>query len=210
MNKQRAYIFAAFVMVLLMIAGIAAWATGLFGGGESEPEQSEPVVSESLTPDATPTPEPTATPTPTPEPTPTAAPTPEPTPAGKVIASGAFDSATGAGVNTHTVWTATEKDSSTVLLSVKVYARSYSVGIGSRAYTITVNGAAYSGSTRAVEVDSPNSTVDTLLFTFSCELPLSAGQSASVPVAVDWSYKGTYSGQDIDVIHSESTISLSR
>ena len=212
MNKQAAYVFAAFVLVLLIIAGVAAWALGFFDGGEDRPEATEPPV-ESLEP-AYPTAAPTETPRPTetPEPTPTPTPTPEPSsePAGKVIASGAFDSATGCGLNTRTQWTASEKDGGTVLLTFKVYARSYSVSIGQRAYTITVSGSSASGTTDAVEVDSPNAIVDTLLFTYTAEIDLPAGQSADVPVSVDWKYNGQYSGQELDVIHSESVISLSR
>ena len=211
MNKQTAYVFAAFVLVLLIIAGVAAWAMGFFDGGEDRPEATEPPV-ESLDP-ALPSARPTETPLPTatPSPTPTAAPTPEPSsePAGKVIASGAFDSNTGCGINTRTQWTASEKDGGTVLLTFKVCARSYSVGIGQRAYTITVNGASASGTTRAVDVDSPNAIVETLLFTYTAEISLPAGQSADVPVSVDWKYKGQYSGQELEVIHSESVISLS-
>ena len=210
MNKQAAYVFAAFVLVLLIIAGVTAWALGFFDGGEDRPEATEPTV-ESLEP-VYPTAAPTETPRPTETPEPTPTPTPEPSsePVGKVIAYGAFDSATGCGLNTRTQWTASEKDGGTVLLTFKVYARSYSVGIGQRAYTITVNGASASGTTRAVEVDSPNAIVDTLLFTYTAEIALPAGQSADVPVSVDWKYNGQYSGQDLDVIHSESVISLSR
>lgn len=210
MNKQVAYVFAAFVLVLLIIAGVAAWALGFFDGGEDRPEATEPPV-ESLEP-VYPTAAPTETPRPTETPEPTPTPTPEPSsePVGKVIAYGAFDSATGCGLNTRTQWTASEKDGGTVLLTFKVYARSYSVGIGQRAYTITVNGASASGTTRAVEVDSPNAIVDTLLFTYTAEIDLPAGQSADVPVSVDWKYNGQYSGQELDVIHSESVISLSR
>lgn len=210
MNKQVAYVFAAFVLVLLIIAGVTAWALGFFDGGEDRPEATEPPV-ESLEP-VYPTAAPTETPRPTETPEPTPTPTPEPSsePVGKVIAYGAFDSATGCGLNTRTQWTASEKDGGTVLLTFKVYARSYSVGIGQRAYTITVNGASASGTTRAVEVDSPNAIVDTLLFTYTAEIALPAGQSADVPVSVDWKYSGQYSGQDLDVIHSESVISLSR
>ena len=212
MNKQTAYVFAAFVLVLLIIAGVATWAMGFFDSGEDRLEATEPPV-ESLDP-ALPSARPTETPLPTatPSPTPTVTPTPEPSsePAGKVIASGAFDSNTGCGINTRTRWTASEKDGGTVLLTFKVCARSYSVGIGQRAYTITVNGASASGTTRAVDVDSPNAIVETLLFTYTAEISLPAGQSASVPVSVDWKYQGQYSGQDLDVIHSESVISLSR
>ncbi len=215
MKKQTAYIFAAFVLVLLIIAGITAWALGFFDSGERPPEATEPVTESEMPveqPTAAPTatPRPTATPTPAPTATPTPAPEPSSAPSGKVIASGAFDSATGCGINTRTQWTAAENGDSSVLLTLKVYVRSYSVSIGARGYTVTVNGVSASGMTRAVEVDSANSVVETLLFTYSTEIDLAAGESAQLPVSVDWKYDGQYSSQPLDVIHSDSTLSLSR
>ena len=207
MKKQTAYIFAAFVLVLLIIAGITAWALGFFDSGERPPQATEPVTESEM-----PVEQPTAAPTATPRPTATPTPAPEPSsaPSGKVIASGAFDSATGCGINTRTQWTATENGDSSVLLTLKVYVRSYSVSIGARGYTVTVNGVSASGMTRAVEVDSANSVVETLLFTYSTEIDLAAGESAQLPVSVDWKYDGQYSSQPLDVIHSDSTLSLSR
>ena len=78
MNKQTAYVFAAFVLVLLILAGFAAGAMGFFYGGEDMPESTEP-PAESLEP-ALPTARPTEPPVAaaTPEPTPTPTPTPEP------------------------------------------------------------------------------------------------------------------------------------
>lgn len=215
MKKQTAYIFAAFVLVLLIIAGITAWALGFFDSGERPPEATEPVTESEMPveqPTAAPTatPRPAATPTPAPTATPTPAPEPSSAPSGKVIASGAFDSATGCGINTRTQWTAAENGDSSVLLTLKVYVRSYSVSIGARGYTVTVNGVSASGMTRAVEVDSANSVVETLLFTYSTEIDLAAGESAQLPVSVDWKYDGQYSSQPLDVIHSDSTLSLSR
>ena len=142
MKKQTAYIFAAFVLVLLIIAGITAWALGFFDSGERPPEATEPVTESEMPveqPTAAPTatPRPTATPTPAPTATPTPAPEPSSAPSGKVIASGAFDSATGCGINTRTQWTAAENGGSSVLLTLKVYVRSYSVSIGARGYTVT-------------------------------------------------------------------------
>lgn len=213
MKKQTAYIFAAFVLVLLIIAGITAWALGFFDSAEKAPEPTEP-ATESEMPFDLPTAAPTATPQPiaTPAPTATPTPTPEPSsaPSGKMIASGAFDSATGTGINTRTQWTATESGDSSVLLTLKVYVRSYSVSIGARGYTVTIDGVSASGMTRAVEVDSANSVVETLLFTYSTEIDLSAGQSTQIPVSVDWKYDGQYSGQTLDVIHSETSLSISR
>lgn len=208
MKKQTAYVFVAFVLVLLIIAGIAAWAMGFFDSGEDRPEPTETPAPMTAAPTAGPTPTPVPSPTATPTPEPTASPEPSAEPAGAVIASGAFDSATGCGINTRTQWTATEKDGGTALLTLKVYARCYTVDIGPRAYTVTVGSASASGTTKSVSVDSPNALVDTLLFSYSTEVSLSEGESVELPVSVDWQYKGEYSGQTLDVIHSESVLRI--
>ena len=132
--------------------------------------------------------------------------TPEPTPeqpSGTVIGSGAFDSATGVGLNTHTVWTAAEQADGSVKLTISVYARSYTMQIGQRAIGISVNGAAASGMTRSLSVESSNAQTDTLIFSYTTTV-----EKGSVTISVDWNYKGQYSGQDLDVISSSTTASL--
>lgn len=206
MKKQTAYIFAAIVVVLIMIALVCMWITGSIGGGDKPAPSPTPTPAPaySAPPAVTPTPTPALTPTPAPTPTPT--PTPAPTaeqPSGTKLASGAFDSSTGVGINTHTVWTASRLSDGSTELTVSVYARSYSLGIGPRAITVSVNGSAMSGMTRAFDVDSPNSTTDTLIY--SCKCAVSPG---TLTLGVDWSYKGQYSGQDIDVISSSTTANI--
>ena len=109
MKKQTAYIFAAFIVVLLILAIVIMWLTGGIGGGD-EPEASPTPEVTTEAPRQTLFVIPTETPVPTDaQPTPDVTETPEPTPeqpAGTVIGSGAFDSETGVGLNTHTVWTA--------------------------------------------------------------------------------------------------------
>lgn len=207
MKKQTAYIFAAIVVVLIMIALVCMWITGGLGGGNTDPEPTPTQASQpeqSVPPTLTPTPTPSAAPTPVPTPTPTAAPAPTPEqPSGTVISSGTFDSSTGVGINTHTVWTASRLSDGSIELTVSVYARSYSLGIGPRAITVTVNGSAMSGMTRSFDVDSPDTTTDTLIY--SCKAAVSPG---SIDLGVDWSYKGQYSGQDIDMISSKTTANI--
>ena len=205
MKKQTAYIFIAIVLVLMMIAGVILWLTGDIGGGGDRPEPSAAPTAENepiVVPDKTPAPVPTAAPTATLEPTPTPEPTPE-QPSGEVVGSGAFDSNTGVGLNTRTVWTVTRASSGGYELSLSVYARSYSMGIGQRSITVTVNGSASTAMTRAFEVDSPNAQTETLIYT--CTVPVDAG---SVSVGVDWNYKGQYSGQDLDAISSQTTLQV--
>ena len=208
MKKQTAYIFAAFIVVLLILAIVIMWLTG--GIGSDTPEASATPGTASDTPRQTQFVIPTETPAPTATPavqTPaaTTTPTPEPTPeqpSGTVIGSGSFDSSTGVGINTHTVWTAAEQSDGSVKLSLSVYIRSYTVQIGQRAIGISVGGSSSSGITRAVSVDSPNAQTDTLIYTYTTTVE----RGSSIPVSIDWNYKGQYSGKDIDVISSESSI----
>lgn len=207
MKKQTVYIFAAFIVVLLILAIVIMWLTGGIGGGSDEPEASlTPEVTTNV-PRETLLVIPTETPAPT-EASPTldVTATPEPTPeqpSGTVIGSGAFDSATGVSLNTHTVWTAAEQADGSVKLTISVYARSYTMQIGQRAIGISVNGAAASGMTRSLSVESSNAQTDTLIFSYTTTV-----EKGSVTISVDWNYKGQYSGQDLDVISSSTTASL--
>lgn len=206
MKKQTAYIFAAFIVVLIILAIVIMWLTGGIGGDKPEAtptpevETSAPRQTQFVIPTATLQPT-EAVPTETPTMTATPTPTPE-APSGTVIGSGAFDSATGVGLNTHTAWTAAEQADGSVKLTLSVYARSYTMEIGRRSIAISVNGATSGGLTSAFSVDSPNSQTDTLIYTYSTTV----AKGSSVSVSVDWNYKGQYSGQDLDVISSSSTI----
>ncbi len=212
MKKQTAYIFAAFIVVLLILAIVIMWLTG--GIGSDTPEASAVPGTASESPRQTQfvipteTPEPTATPAvQTPEvsaaPSPTPVPTPE-QPSGTVIGSGSFDSSTGVGINTHTVWTAAEQSDGSVKLTLAVYARSYTVQVGQRAIGISVGGSSASGITRAISVDAPNAQTDTLIYTYTAAVE----RGSSLSVSIDWNYKGQYSGKDIDVISSSASLSF--
>lgn len=201
MKKQTVYIFAAFILVLLILAAVIMWLTGGIGG--DTPAESPSPETQTDAPRQTQFVIPTPTPAPTPTPTPTAEPTPTPTPEqpdGTVVGSGAFDSATGVGMNTHTVWTAVRQSDGSVKLIVSVYVRSYTMEIGQRPVSVSINGSVYSGVTRAFSVDSPNSMTDTLVYT--CTGTAVSGST----VSVDWRYKGQYSGQELDVISSSGTV----
>lgn len=207
MKKQTAYIFAAFIVVLLILAIVIMWLTGGIGGGD-KPEASPTPEVTTNTPRQTLFVIPTETPVPTgAQPEPDVTETPEPTPeqpAGTVISSGAFDSETGVGLNTHTVWTAAEQSDGSVKLTLSVYARSYTMEIGRRAIGISVNGAEASGMTRSFSVNSPNAQTDTLIYSYATTV-----EKGSVTISVDWNYKGQYSGQELDVISSSTIIPIS-
>ena len=200
MKKQTAYIFAAFIVVLIILAIVIMWLTGGIGGDKPEAtptpevETSAPRQTQFVIPTATPQPT-EAVPTETPTMTATPTPTPE-APSGTVIGS------TGVGLNTHTAWTAAEQADGSVKLTLSVYVRSYTLEIGQRSIAISVNGATSGGMTRSFSVDSPNSQTDTLIYTYSTTVQ----KGSAVSVSVDWNYKGQYSGRDLDVISSSSTV----
>ena len=193
MKKQTAYIFAAFIVVLIILAIVIMWLTGGIGGDKPEAtptpevETSAPRQTQFVIPTATPQPT-EAVPTETPTMTATPTPTPE-APSGTVI-------------GTHTAWTAAEQADGSVKLTLSVYVRSYTLEIGQRSIAISVNGATSGGMTRSFSVDSPNSQTDTLIYTYSTTVQ----KGSAVSVSVDWNYKGQYSGRDLDVISSSSTI----
>ena len=97
MKKQTAYIFAAFIVVLIILAIVIMWLTGGIGGDKPEAtptpevETSAPRQTQFVIPTATPQPtEAVPTETPTVTATPAPAPTPEAT-SGTVIGSGSFE-----------------------------------------------------------------------------------------------------------------------
>ena len=202
MKKQTVYIFAAFIVVLLILAIVIMWLTGGIGGGSDEPEASPTPEVTTNVPRETLLVIPTETPAPT-EASPTldVTATPEPTPeqpSGTVIGSGPGVSAPAADYFEIKV----QADGS-VKLTISVYARSYTMQIGQRAIGISVNGAAASGMTRSLSVESSNAQTDTLIFSYTTTV-----EKGCVTISVDWNYKGQYSGQDLDVISSSTTASL--
>ena len=83
-----------------------------------------------------------------------------------------------------------------------MYARSYTMEIGRRSIAISVNGSTSGGMTRSFSVDFFNYKSYTVIYTYSTTVQ----KGSAVSVSVDWNYKGQYSGQDLDVISSSSTI----
>jgi len=211
MEKQKTSIFIALVLVLLIIAAVVAWITH---DSSDEPEDSpsplptatSEVVVTTEEPTATPTPAPTATPTPTPTPTP--APT-APSGDGRVNQSGSFSSSTGTNLNILVNWKAVSLNDSTLALTVEVYVQSYSLDIGQRSgNSIYINSKGYSFVSSPVCHTNDNSLTRTLITSMTVEVPASAGSTVSIPVSVDWNYRGVYSGQEIEHITAETTLSI--
>lgn len=200
MNKQKGHIFVALILVLLMAAGITAWLTA----PKPSDEAAEPSASPTAAPDVSPSDEPSPSVSPSAEPTPT----PTPAPSQDRLMSGSFDSDTGTSLNTHTEWAVTRSQSGALVMEVRIYVRSYTLGIGPRSGVVTINGTAYSFRSEALSIESNDSPTETLIHSASQELYLNPGELLTVPISVTWNYNGVYSGNDIKSITSETSVTV--
>ena len=200
MNKQKGHIFVALILVLLMAAGITAWLTA----PKPSDEAAEPSASPTAAPDVSPSDEPSPSVSPSAEPTPT----PTPAPSQDRLMSGSFDSDTGTSLNTHTEWAVTRSQSGALVMEVRIYVRSYTLGIGPRSGVVTINGTAYSFRSEALSIESNDSPTETLISSASQELYLNPGELLTVPISVTWNYNGVYSGNDIKSITSETSVTV--
>ncbi len=200
MNKQKGHIFVALILVLLMAAGITAWLTA----PKPSDEAAEPSASPTAAPDVSPSAEPSPSAAPSAEPTPT----PTPDPSQDRLMSGSFDSDTGSSLNTHTEWAVTRSQSGALVMEVRVYVRSYTLGIGPRSGAVTINGTAYSFRSETLSIESNDSPTETLIYSASQELYLDPGELLTVPISVTWNYNGVYSGNDIKSITSETSVTV--
>ncbi len=200
MNKQKGHIFVALILVLLMAAGITAWLTA----PKPSNEAAEPSASPTAAPDVSPSDEPSPSVSPSAEPTPT----PTPDPSQDRLMSGSFDSDTGSSLNTHTEWAVTRSQSGALVMEVRIYVRSYTLGIGPRSGVVTINGTAYSFRSEALSIESNDSPTETLIYSASQELYLNPGELLTVPISVTWNYNGVYSGNDIKSITSETSVTV--
>lgn len=200
MNKQKGHIFVALILVLLMAAGITAWLTA----PKPSDEAAEPSAPPTAAPDVSPSDEPSPSVSPSAEPTPT----PTPAPSQDRLMSGSFDSDTGTSLNTHTEWAVTRSQSGALVMEVRIYVRSYTLGIGPRSGVVTINGTAYSFRSEALSIESNDSPTETLIYSASQELYLNPGELLTVPISVTWNYNGVYSGNDIKSITSETSVTV--
>ena len=157
-------------------------------------------------------PTPVPTPPPTPIPTPTPAPTPTPVPVGQVIGSGSFRSETGVPLNVRADWTAGIMDANTVGVKVDVYLESYSLQIiaANNAVNVSVGDSYQSANTPDVNIDDNSAIHDTLIATTMHTIPLSGGEARSVPMQVQYLFRGTYFQKEIDTIECGGAIQLAR
>ena len=172
---------------------------------------------ETAAPTATPipvqTPAPTPAPTavPTPEPTPVPVPTPTPAPVGQVLDSGSVRSQTGLPIDIRADWVATVLDSDRVQVQVTVVLESYALQIAESYQSVNVSVGDQYASCNSPAVDYDGSAkLETVLGTTTHTLYLAQGTSDSFPLAVEYHFGGTYSGEELPVIECGGSIVLSR
>lgn len=170
-----------------------------------------PVTVTTPRPTPVPTPRPTPKPTPVPTPKPTPAPTPKPAFVDYSLGSGSFSSDTGVTINIHANWKAETAGKNQVKITVDSVLESYSLHLkpGLKAVVISING-------QRLVLDGPELNLDTdtikhtPLGSHTVTVNLAEGQSATIPISVEWKFGGVYSGVDLSVITAGGDITLSR
>ena len=158
-----------------------------------------------------PTPAPTAAPTPVPVPTATPAPTPTLAPVGQVLDSGSVRSQTGLPIDIRADWVATVLDSDRVQVQVTVVLESYALQIAESYKSVNVSVGDQYASCNSPAVDYDGSAkLETVLGPTSHTLYLAQGTSDVFPLAVEYHFGGTYSGEELPVIECGGSITLSR
>lgn len=157
------------------------------------------------------TPVSTPAPTPAPTPTPTPVPTPTPIPVGELIGAGMFTSDTGVPMNIRALWAATIEDADHVKVTVQVWLDSYQINTiaVSNAVNVSVGEVYKSTGAPAIEWDQ-NLKIETLMGTTEHIIFLPQGTADTLPLAVEYHFGGTYSGQELPVIKCGGYIDLSR
>lgn len=211
MPKQRLHVFIAFVLVLLIIAGLCALLTN--GSKDKVPKETpEPVESAEPEESSSPADEPSAKPEETPGPTETPEPEPSLDPSVPVTRqlnlSGDFASSTGTNLNIGVKWTAESKNDETIKLTVTSYVYSYAMHCGPVSGTMSVNGQSESFSSGTMSYDSTEKLQAVKLHTMTLYLPISVGETVSIPVSVSWNFDGEYNGQQFDGITVEQYIEI--
>lgn len=212
MSKHRFHIFIAFVLVLLIIAGLCALLTD--GSQNEEPEETQTPPSSEPTESSAP--EETAEPTSAPEPT--SEPTPEPTPeetldpsvpvTRELNLSGDFASTTGTNLNIGVKWTAVSRNDETIRLSVDVYLYSYAMHCGSVDGSLSVNGETESFYSDPISYDSTEKLQALKLRSMTLDLPIAVGETVSIPISAAWNFNGQYNGKDIEGLSVEQYIEI--
>ena len=163
------------------------------------------------TPAPTAKPTPVPTPKPTPAPTPIPTPTPVPTPAVRDLGSGSFRSDTGVPINLVCTWSAKTSGSGTAEITVTASLESYALHVNSSANALkfSVNGNSVSTNMPAISTDTTE-LIYTELGSKTITVNIADGNTITVPISVDWSFGGVYSGIQLNVVSASTNVTLSR
>ena len=146
-----------------------------------------------------------------PVPTATPAPTPTPAPVGQVLDSGSVRSQTGLPIDVRADWVATVLDSDRVQVQVTVVLESYALQLAESYKSVNVSVGDQYASCNSPAVDYDGSAkLETVLGTTTHTLYLAQGTSDVFPLAVEYHFGGTYSGEELPVIECGGSIVLSR
>lgn len=205
--------FTGLLFILVIVVALILVIRGCGDKGGDTPDTSPIIASASPDqspeasgqPEESPSPEPSETPEPTPTPTPT------PSPAEQIKASGSFESDTGVGLNVIAEWKAVSAGSGKVTVTVDMYLMSYSINVTASpaAAQFSIGGKAISANVAAINVDSQNSLVKTLLASTSATLELGSDGTLNVPITAEWLFGGTYSGKEFESIGAAGTADIS-
>ena len=133
-------------------------------------------------------------------------------PAGTSLGTGTFRSDSGASINIHADWSALVRNPNTVEITITAYVDSYSLFTTAtpEALNISVDGQYVSLASPAIEIPTTTTPVATLINNHTFTVPLSGGETRSIPVEVVWNYRGTYSNVYLETIECGGNITLSR
>ena len=178
MNKHRVNIFITFILVLLIIAALLAWAT------------SADIIKSA----------PEETPAPSAEPTPTNT--------RVIDESGVFTSNTGSTLNMSVAWNVVSENDSELTLSLDVILHSYSLNVRSHSGNIRVCGVDYPFTTDPISVTSEKKIVDTVIYSTQITVPAELGETVAIPISVSWDFGGVYHDTEIPRIVTDSTLTI--
>ena len=133
-------------------------------------------------------------------------------PTGTSLGSGTFRSDSGTSINIHADWNALVSGQNTVDVTITAYVDSYSLmtTASPEALNIAIDGQYISLASPTIDIPTTVNQVTTLINNRTFTIPLTGGETRSIPVEVVWNYRGTYGGTYLDTIECGGNITLSR
>ena len=133
-------------------------------------------------------------------------------PTGTSLGNGTFRSDSGTSINIHADWNALVSGQNTVDVTITAYVDSYSLmtTASPEALNIAIDGQYISLASPTIDIPTTVNQVTTLINNRTFTIPLTGGETRSIPVEVVWNYRGTYGGTYLDTIECGGNITLSR